>query len=224
MINFRKLLPNQQRDESVFIFLRRSVWNFLPMAFLIFLIYAFGVIGFVLLALPGITLLSEPLRNVAVIAFSLYFLFCGLFFFVAFFDFYFDIHILTSRRLVDIDQNRLFSRNISELWLEDVQDVRVNQNGIMETIFNFGDLEVQTAGTKPNFILQKIPFPQEVSSLIIDLANQAKEGVLPIDRMPHRSLKGIIENKLIYHDGVLRQLGALASSFPLSKEEESQRS
>jgi hypothetical protein len=121
--------------------------------------------------------------------------------------------------LVDIDQNRLFSRNISELWLEDVQDVRVNQNGIMETIFNFGDLEVQTAGTKPNFILQKIPFPQEVASLIIDLANQAKEGVLPIDRMPHRSLKGIIENKLIYHDGVLRRLGALASHSFFSKED-----
>ncbi len=209
MANLRNLFPSQQNNESVFMFLRRDILNFLPMALIILFLFSFGIVSLFLFALPGTAVTSGWIRNVFAVAVPSYLLLVGLFGFIAWLDFYFDVHILTSLRLVDIDQNRLFSRSIAELALDDIEDVKVTRNGILETVANFGDVLVQTAGEKPNFLLDKISFPQEVAALILDLSEQTKAGVVPLDRIPRGNLKGIIDNKLIFSDDFMHKIGAV---------------
>lgn len=211
MINYRQSFPSQDPDENVYIFLRRSLLNFLPTALLAVVLFGFGLVMGILFTLPGLSLLTGFSRQVAVVFVGVYMLFAGLFFAVAWLDFYFDVSVLTNKRLVDINQNRLFSRTVSELQLEDIEDVTALQTGILETLADFGDVEAQTAGATDRFLINKVPFPREVANLINELSSQAKEGVPDADRHPVGAVRGILEGRQIDSDDEMRALGAVVN-------------
>ena len=86
-----------------------------------------------------------------------------------FIDHYFDVYIITDRRIVDIVQNGFFKREISEVNLRQIQDVKAQVDGVFPTLLHFGDIHIQTAGEMPNFFFASIPHPYEVSKRILDL-------------------------------------------------------
>jgi uncharacterized membrane protein YdbT with pleckstrin-like domain len=83
---------------------------------------------------------------------------------------------VTDRRIVDIEQDGLFHRKISELSLDEIQDVSARVNGPFATLFHYGDVLIQTAGTLPNFIFTAVPHPYRVSKEIADLHDQIERG------------------------------------------------
>lgn len=207
MINLRHIFPGQRKDESVFIFIRRHPVSYIIAGWIFILMILLGIIGYLIIYFSPS--LVREIYNIAVIVINLYLLFAISFTFVAVLDYYFDIHIVTDRRVVDIDQNRLFNRQIDELSLEDIEDVSSTVGGILGTVFNFGNVEIQTAGTKPNFIFENIPSPREVTQLILDLADQAKRGVSISKRSSSLNIQGIIGNELIKTREELVSMGAV---------------
>lgn len=105
------------------------------------------------------------------LAFFLYELFIIIFFYTAFLDYYLDLWIVTDERILDIDQEGVFMRKVSELPLHRIQDVHVEVKGVFATLFNFGTIEVQTAGTEQRFEFAGIPDPQRVSRQVLELAH-----------------------------------------------------
>lgn len=65
-------------------------------------------------------------------------------------NYYLDLWIITDKRIVSIDQSGLFRREVTTLPFANVQDVTVEQAGIIQTLLNFGTLRVQTAGPATN--------------------------------------------------------------------------
>ncbi len=94
--------------------------------------------------------------------------------------YYLNIQIITSLRIVDIDQVGLFSHTIAELHIDKIEDVTSETKGVLGTMFDYGNVFVQTAGTKERFQLDNIPHPGQVEKIILDLyeknSNFAKEG------------------------------------------------
>jgi len=80
-----------------------------------------------------------------------------------------DILIVTTSRLVDVDQRGIFARSVSEAPLEAVQDVSWSRNGIIQTIFRMGNVKVQTAGATANIEAKDIPHAEAVHELINEL-------------------------------------------------------
>jgi uncharacterized membrane protein YdbT with pleckstrin-like domain len=80
--------------------------------------------------------------------------------------------IITSNLLIDVSQNSLFSRNVAQLELHRVQDVTVERKGVIRTIFNYGNVVIQTAGEKDYFVLQNLSHPNEVASDLMTLFQQ----------------------------------------------------
>jgi uncharacterized membrane protein YdbT with pleckstrin-like domain len=80
--------------------------------------------------------------------------------------------LVTDRSLVQIIQKTLFIRKVSRLSMSNVEDVSEEQRGILASIFNYGTLTVQTAGTEDNFIFTLCPNPAGLADRIID-ARQA---------------------------------------------------
>ncbi len=76
--------------------------------------------------------------------------------------------LITDRSLVQITQKSLFLRRIARLNFENVEDVNAEQAGILATIFNYGTLTVQTAGTLENFIFKYCPNPNQYADIIIE--------------------------------------------------------
>lgn len=76
--------------------------------------------------------------------------------------------ILTDINVTQVLQTGLFSRKVSELTMENVEDVTADQNGIFPTIFNYGTLRVETAGEQNNFIFKYCPNPNAYAKALQD--------------------------------------------------------
>lgn len=190
IINF----PGQESDEPILIFVRRYPVAFLPTLALIVTMTLFGLAVVSLLGIGGLI----P-YNIQIMVGSTFLLFMLLFTIVSFFDFYFDLNIVTDRRVVDIGHHGLFSRKVAQLLLDDIQDVDAKTKGYLSTLLDFGDVEIQTAGTKPNFIFETVRHPNEISAMILDLSSQARNGIAVANRHPRGAVAAIINDEMLPH-------------------------
>lgn len=76
--------------------------------------------------------------------------------------------IVTDQNVTQILQRGLFSRKISQLSLNDVEDVTADQHGLFSTAFNFGILKIETAGEQSNFHFSYCPRPSHYAKLILE--------------------------------------------------------
>lgn len=86
-----------------------------------------------------------------------------LFFIVGVFVFRRNILILTNIHLAQVEQIGLFNRRVSQLSFMKVQDVTGTRPGILATILDFGDVEVQTAGEQEKFTFHHAPHPDQLA-------------------------------------------------------------
>lgn len=112
-----------------------------------------------------------PRKNLLYLIALIYYMFLWLYFFIAWIDYYLDVWIVTNKRIVDIEQIRLFSREVSEFSIYRVQDVTVDVRGIFPTLFHYGDVHIQTAGESRQFIFKDVPNPYKVKDEILSLQN-----------------------------------------------------
>lgn len=95
-------------------------------------------------------------------------------FFIEWTDYRFDMWIVTNQRIVDIDQAGLFARDIATVRLSDIEDITIEMYGIFSTVFKFGTLMVQTAGSKNEFYIKNARNPEEVKAQIYSLIHNLK--------------------------------------------------
>ena len=75
---------------------------------------------------------------------------------------YFDVVIITDKRVIDVDFNNLLVKKFSEARLLMIQDITSKVSGLFQTIFNYGKVKVQTAGETPEIIFEDIPNPEKI--------------------------------------------------------------
>ncbi len=117
------------------------------------------------------TRISPSLQGMLTIFLSVYYLGIWLFLFTAFLTLYLDVWIVTTRRIVYIEQHSLFSRTIAEQSLLRVQDVTSEVKGVLSTFLGYGNIHVQTAGESKRFGFKAITNPLEVSRTIFKLVD-----------------------------------------------------
>lgn len=91
---------------------------------------------------------------------------------------YFDCFIITDQRIIDIDQRSAFSREVSETSLANIQDVTYKVEGILATTFNYGTVEVQTAGANQKIEINSVFNPKGVQDLIVNVQKAFQSGKL----------------------------------------------
>lgn len=119
-------------------------------------------------------------RPALVILASSYYLMIWLFFITTFVDYYLDAWIITSSRIVNVEQHSLFSRTVSELDLGKVQDVTSEVKGIIPSILNYGYVYIQTAGATEHFVFEQIHRPHEIRKSILELVKKDQRQELEI--------------------------------------------
>ncbi|HCC21950.1 TPA: hypothetical protein DEP86_00945, partial [Candidatus Uhrbacteria bacterium] len=78
--------------------------------------------------------------------------------------------VVTTRRVIDVDQHGFFRRTVSEALYEKLQDVSFTVAGIWGTVFRYGTIVVQTAGSQISLELPYVRRPQELHYLITETA------------------------------------------------------
>lgn len=83
-----------------------------------------------------------------------------------------DTMIVTNHRVIDHDQYGFFNRHVAELHISRIQDISVHTQGYIPTVFNFGDVIIQTAGQEKRFTFPRIPHPERVKNAIMKLMHE----------------------------------------------------
>lgn len=100
-------------------------------------------------------------------------------------DSYFDIWIVTNNRIVDIDQQGLFKRSVATMLnLNHIQDIESSLNGVIGNILSFGNVTVQTAAAKREFIISDVANPTKVAQIIRE-AQHERERVFGAEPVEH---------------------------------------
>lgn len=166
----------QKSYEKIIHRTRRHPITFVPnILFYILLVLLPLAVAFVLRSQFSIWLEHTGVYVAVVLLGSAYFIGIILFLFSNFIDFYLDSHIVTNDRLIDVEQNGLFGRTIAEVDLYQIQDVTSEVNGFFATLFKFGDVIVQTAGTIPKFIVHNVRDPHHLRQELLYLADEDRK-------------------------------------------------
>lgn len=78
-----------------------------------------------------------------------------------------SVIFVTSEKLAQVLYITIFNRKISQLNIGNIQDVTVNQAGVLSRIFHYGTLVVETAGEQQNYTFTFVPSPYQYSKAII---------------------------------------------------------
>ncbi|MBI5466450.1 MAG: PH domain-containing protein [Candidatus Kerfeldbacteria bacterium] len=176
-----RFLPSPLPGEKIIFYLRRHWFVFARQVVWYVILLTLPPVAVVLILkfMPSLwdRLFNGALTQVLVtLAVSLYYLAIWLFFWNAWVDYYLDVWLVTNERIVSLEQRGLFNRTVAELRLSRVQDVAAQTKGLASTIFNFGQIRVQTAGEEANFVFHQVPHPYEVAEKVMRLADGWKHS------------------------------------------------
>lgn len=84
-----------------------------------------------------------------------------------------NVFVLTSERVIDIDQQGMFSRVVSECLYQNIQEMSFRVTGVLGTLFHVGTLMVHTSGDRADLHISGIKDPQRVQELISKIQKHA---------------------------------------------------
>ncbi|HET9946515.1 MAG TPA: PH domain-containing protein [Patescibacteria group bacterium] len=155
----------QEPNETILLLLRKSFITNVPWIFfsLVFAILPPFVLTYLNQQSTPFILLSPSYVTVLV---AFYYLIIAAYMFMSFITWFFNTSLITTERVVDIDFSEVVYKNIAETKMDLVQDVSYTQSSVIRTLFNYGDVLVQTAGTIDNFDLQAVPNPDRAVEIV----------------------------------------------------------
>lgn len=84
---------------------------------------------------------------------------------------YLTVWVITNRRIIDMRQRGLFSREVSEISIDRIENVSVEVPGFIATVLGFGNLKVQTAG-ESDFTIGEIMEYDEAREIILKCSEE----------------------------------------------------
>jgi hypothetical protein len=153
----------QEGDEKIVLFLRRHFftnvgWIIFTFCLAIIPFFAFGFFSFDFVPLS--------FRLIGVIG---WYLLVFAYAFERFLSWFFNIHIVTDERIIDVNFPSILYKDISECRIENIEDISSKIGGFIRSFLNYGDVLIQTAGTLPEISFEAIPNPDKAAEVINDL-------------------------------------------------------
>ena len=154
----------------MFIF-RRYFLTLIPLIVATVLVFILPIGSYLFLQNVHPEILQDPINTVLfALGGSALFLIGWFFVFQIFMEYWLDVLIVTDKRILDIDQHGLFGRTVSESRLYRTQDATSEVKGVLQTIFDYGNVQIQTAGEKERFAFEQVAHPNQIAKMILELA------------------------------------------------------
>ena len=194
MPDFNKFhFKGQKPEEKILLVLHRHWFDILSQFFVVFAMLLLLIGSFILIPRFYPQIFETLDSNIFSFLGNTLFMFTWMIFFLVWIDYYFDVWIVTDQRIVNIEQKGLFARVVSELELEKIQDITTDVKGMISTILNYGDLQVQTAAEQERFLFHNIPDPYKVKSIIMNLHARS-------EKKDENEFSEMLKRKIIHDD------------------------
>lgn len=170
-MSFQSQLPN----ETILLFLRPDFITNIPWIIGAILLIIIPTLIMILFRITNIPVLPLP-PNFAIILTGFYYLLVAAYVFVNFITWYYNISLITTERVLDVDFRDLIYTNVAETKLTLVQDVSYTQVGVIRAIFDYGDVLIQTAAAIDNFDLYAVPQPRRAVQVVEELIGKEEHA------------------------------------------------
>jgi uncharacterized membrane protein YdbT with pleckstrin-like domain len=98
-----------------------------------------------------------------------------------------DEWIITDQRLIDSEKQDWFDQQLVSTDLIQIEDMSVKKHGLLQTLFDYGDLRCETAGEHARFILHGIPDPSGVLDVVDTARDDARRKLANIPGVLQRA-------------------------------------
>lgn len=160
---FRTFFSSQQSEEQIILVLRKH-----PITQIKWLVTAV-VLAFVPFLFNSVSLLGFLPPNYQFAGLILWYLLLTGFIFESFLTWFFNVYIITDERIIDVDFLSLIYRNVSSAKIDNIEDVTATTGGAIRAMFDFGNVQIQTAAEKREFEFEDVPHPNRVTKLLNEL-------------------------------------------------------
>jgi len=159
----------QENKEEIILLLRKHFVTNIPWMILIVLM-VFAPLLAPLFAIFGFLPASFQVMTVVI-----WYLIVAAITLESFLSWYFNVYIVTDERVVDVDFFSLIYKRISETKIDRIEDVTYSQGGFIQSLFNYGTVNIQTAGEVTEFEFEYVPQPARVARVLNQLILQEEQ-------------------------------------------------
>lgn len=167
----RSLPCKLQSGEEIILFTRRH-WLYLWSRLIAHFLSAVIPVGLVLFVVTRFTSFGSLGGRIVLLGAVVFVAYWAVRAYFTWFAYQHDVWVVTNQRVIDGVRPNWFRSHLASADLVDLEDIAVDRSGILQTMFNYGEVRCQTAGERPNFVLAGIPKPQAVLTTI-DAARDA---------------------------------------------------
>lgn len=154
---------NIDPEEEIILLLRKHIFtNVSWFLTLVAMLFAPLILKF----FPLLSFLPDNFQLIAII---LYYLIVVAYGFEQFLSWFFNVAIITDERIVDVNFHNLIYREITEANLDQIQDVTVTVGSVLRTMFDYGNVSVQTASEVQKINFMAVPHPDRVAKILREL-------------------------------------------------------
>lgn len=159
---------NQDKDEKIMLFLRAHLITTVPWIARTIILLLVPVVLSSVLRFFGIELDILPTRySLFILVF--YFYVVLLFAFIDFISWFYNIGLVTNVRILDVDLRNLVYTHVAATKIGQIEDVSYKRTGAIRSIFDYGDVQIQTAAESENFEFLSVPKPNQAVNIVEDL-------------------------------------------------------
>lgn len=167
--NYR--FEGQDPDEKILLLLRaHPITN---ISWIVIAVFVFAVPFIVQKAAPlfSFSLALVPQSFILILLIINYLLVLAVTF-EGFLSWYFNVYIVTDKNIVDVDFHSILFKNIDVAPLRNIEDTSSSMGGLLNSIFHYGNVTIQTAGATKNIDFQSVSRPHQVADFILDEAHK----------------------------------------------------
>lgn len=158
---------NQEPDEKIVLLVRRHIiTNVGWIALVILMSFAPAILK----TFPLLDFLPARFQMVAILIWYLLTLAIAI---QGFLSWFFSVNIITNKRVIDVDFDNLIYRKITDAEITHIEDATVQMGSVIRTLFNFGDIVIQTAAEIPEVTFDAVPQPDKIDKILSELRMEA---------------------------------------------------
>jgi len=113
-----------------------------------------------------------------------------------FFDWYFDVWILTTTGVIDIEYNGFFDMTSTRIEYHMIEGIEYQIKGFVRTVFNYGDVTIDKLGASTSVVLKDARSPKKLEKLVLTLQDRF---VYDRSVRDHHALKDMLSEMIAYH-------------------------
>lgn len=160
---YNTAFESQHNEEQVLLLLRQSLITQIKYVLIIigllFVPFLFNFVGM----LDFLPLRFQLIANIG------WYLMVASYALEVFLSWFYNVYIITDERIIDVDFHSILFKNVAYAKIDNIEDITATTAGALGSIFDFGDVRIQTAGAVTQFEFDNVPHPSKVVAFLNEL-------------------------------------------------------